>query len=176
MAVFYYKIGRELIKQNRYMKSICSNPVRRSASFNILKFIRNRRTFFICLITFLCYAIGNIPVTVYFILNIAEEHNLLMKIIWFVYLAKVLRVSGSYSVNPLIYGRLHGQKIALILETLPQEETETMGRLLDSSCSKLNKQDIFIDCHFCQLIGRRLFFQDETCISLIKFTVYDSEK
>ena len=103
MAVFYYKIGRELIKQNRYMKSICSNPVRRSAansnSFNILKFIRNRRTFFICLITVLCYAIGNIPVTVYFILNIAEEHNLLMKIIWFVYLAKVLRVAGSYSVN-----------------------------------------------------------------------------
>jgi hypothetical protein len=38
-------------------------------------------------------------VTVYFILNIAEEHNLLMKIIWFVYLAKVLRVAGSYSVN-----------------------------------------------------------------------------
>ena len=31
MAVVYYKIGRELIKQNRYMKSECSNPVRRSA-------------------------------------------------------------------------------------------------------------------------------------------------
>jgi hypothetical protein len=51
MAVVYYKIGRELIKQNRYMKSECSNPVRRGApddsnSFNILKFIRNRRNFF----------------------------------------------------------------------------------------------------------------------------------
>ena len=41
MAVVYYKIGRELIKQNRYMESECSNPVRRGApdsnSFNILK-------------------------------------------------------------------------------------------------------------------------------------------
>ena len=67
MAVVYYKIGRELMKQNRYTKSVCSNPVRRGAnSFNILKFIRNRRTFFVCLITVLCYAIGNIPKIVSF--------------------------------------------------------------------------------------------------------------
>jgi hypothetical protein len=48
MSVVYYKIGLELIKQNKYMKSECSNPVRRSApgsSFTILKFIRN----FFCL-------------------------------------------------------------------------------------------------------------------------------
>ena len=66
MAVVYYKISRELIKQNRYMKNVCPNPVRRSApgtSFNILKFIRNRRTFFVCLTTVLCYGIGNIPMT-----------------------------------------------------------------------------------------------------------------
>jgi hypothetical protein len=31
IAVVYYKIGRELIKQNRYMESECSNPVRRGA-------------------------------------------------------------------------------------------------------------------------------------------------
>ena len=31
IAVVYYKIGRELMKQNRYMKIVCSNPVRRSA-------------------------------------------------------------------------------------------------------------------------------------------------
>jgi hypothetical protein len=109
MAVVYYKIGRELIKQNRYMKNICSNPVRRSApgsSFNILKFIRNRRTFFVCLITVLCYAIGNIPITVHRILSIAEEDHLRKKYVWIEYLAKVLRVAGSHSVNPLIYGRL----------------------------------------------------------------------
>jgi hypothetical protein len=109
MAVVYYKIGRELIKQNRYMKNVCSNPGRRSApgsSFNILKFIRNRRAFFVCLITVLCYAIGNIPITVYRILYMAEEHHLLMKYFWIVNLAKVLRVAGSHSVNPLIYGTL----------------------------------------------------------------------
>ena len=109
MAVVYYKIGRELIKQNRYMKNVCSNPVRRSApgsSFNILKFIRNRRTFFVCLITVLCYGIGNIPASVWYILFIAGENHFLLKYVWIEYLASVLRVVGSHSVNPLIYGRL----------------------------------------------------------------------
>jgi hypothetical protein len=109
MAVVYQKIGRSLIKQKRYMKSVCSNPVRRAApgsSFNILKFIRNRRTFFVCLVTVLCCAFGNIPSTVFFILYIAEEYNLLMKYVWIRYLAKVLTVAGSYSVNALIYGTL----------------------------------------------------------------------
>jgi hypothetical protein len=109
MAVVYYKIGRELIEQNKYMKNVCSNPGRRSApdsSFNILKFIRNRRTFFVCLITVLCFAIGNIPITVYLILYTAGENDFLMKYVWLIYLARVLRVAGSYSVNPLIYGRL----------------------------------------------------------------------
>ena len=31
------------------------------------------------------------------------------------------------------------------IETLPQEETETTGEL-DSSCSKLDSRNIFIDC------------------------------
>jgi hypothetical protein len=110
MAVVYYKIGRALIKQNRYMKNECSNPVTRGApdsnSFNILKFIRNRRTFFVCLITVLCYGIGNIPITVYLISGIAGEHHLLKKYVWILYLANVLRVAGSHSVNPLIYGIL----------------------------------------------------------------------
>ena len=108
MAVVYYKISRELIKQNRYMKNVCSNPGRRSApgSFNILKFIRNRRTFLVCLTTVLCYGIGNIPMTVHYILEIAGEDHFLMKYVWIIYLANVLRVASSHSGNPLIYGRL----------------------------------------------------------------------
>jgi hypothetical protein len=112
MAVVYYKIGRELIKQNKYMKSVRSNPVSwrgaPDSSFNIdiLKFIRNRRTFFVCLITVLCYGIGNIPASVRYILYIAGENHFLLKYVWINYLANVLRAVGSHSVNPLIYGRL----------------------------------------------------------------------
>ena len=109
MAVVYFKIGRALIKQNKYIKSVCSNPVEQSvpsSSFNILKSIRNRKTFFICLVTVLCYGVGNIPVTVYYIWKIVEEYHLKTKYIWIFYLADVLRVAGSYSVNPLIYGIL----------------------------------------------------------------------
>ncbi len=110
MAVVYFKIGRALIKQNKYIKSVCSNPVRRSApssSFNIMRFIRDRKTFFVCLITVLCYAVGSIPlVAVDFTVFIAEEYSLLNNSIWFYYLVKVLGVAGCHSVNPLIYGIL----------------------------------------------------------------------
>jgi hypothetical protein len=42
-----------------------------------------------------------------FISDIAgKENNVLMKNVWFFYLANVLRVAGPYSVNPLIYGIL----------------------------------------------------------------------
>jgi hypothetical protein len=65
MAVVYYKIGRALIKQNKHMKSVFPNSRRRStpvtvSSFNILKFIRNRRTFLICLMCFRGVRIGSL--------------------------------------------------------------------------------------------------------------------
>jgi hypothetical protein len=109
MAVVYFKIGRALIKQNKYIKSVCSNAVRRSApsSFNIMRFIRDRKTFFVCIITVLCYAVGSIPaVAVDSTVFIAEEYSLLNNSIWFYDLVQVLRVAGCHSVNPLIYGIL----------------------------------------------------------------------
>jgi hypothetical protein len=104
MAVVYYKICRELIKQNRYMKSVCSNQVRRSTpstSFSILTFIRHRRTFLVCLSTVICYGLGNIPISVCFILYIAGG-----KQVYTYAIGTLLRVAGSHSVNPLIYGIL----------------------------------------------------------------------
>jgi hypothetical protein len=164
MAVVYYKISRELIKQNRYMKNVCSNPGRRSApgSFNILKFICNRRTFLVCLTTVLCYGIGNIPMTVHHILKIAGEDHFLMKYVWILYLANVLRVASSHSVNPLIYGRLD-KKLFPFWKLCRKKKQRPQANWLDSSCSKLNKRDIFIDCQPHRY--GRLFFQDETCIS-----------
>jgi hypothetical protein len=109
MAVVYYKIGQALAKQNKYMKSVRSNPVRRGApgsSFNFLKFIRNRQTFFVCLITALCYGTANIPASVWIILHISGGNHFLMENIWIMYLADVVRVAGLHSVNPLIYGIL----------------------------------------------------------------------
>jgi hypothetical protein len=109
MAVVYYKIGRTLVKQNKHMKSMRSYPVSRSApdsSSSIVRYIRNRRTFLVCLMTVICYGIANIPISVNLILYIAEEQNLFMKYVWFTYFANVLRVAGSHSVNPVIYGIL----------------------------------------------------------------------
>ena len=110
MAVVYFKIGRTLMKQNKYVKSMCSNvPGRHSAStssFNIMTYFRNRKTFLVCLLTVVCYAVGNIPSTVWMISWMATDFRLLMKHSWIVYCTNILRVAGVHSVNHLIYETL----------------------------------------------------------------------
>ena len=109
MAVVYHKICRELIQQNKHMKNLCSNRAgQRTAntSFNIVTFIRNKRTSFVSFCPVLCYAIGNIPMTVWFSWEIFSKHHLLQNYFWVEYFANVFRVLGSHVVNPLIYGIL----------------------------------------------------------------------
>ena len=111
LAFIYFKIGQTLIKQNKYIKSVCSNPTMGrsapSSSFNILTFFRNRKTFSICLLTVLCYGSANIFLILRHIFAIAEEFCLLNNCYgilenWSVF----LQVAGWHSVNPLIYGIL----------------------------------------------------------------------
>ena len=109
MAVVYYQIGQSLIKQNKYMKRVCSNLKRQrepDSSFNILRYIRNRRTFFVCLGTVLCYGIAHIPMSVVLMWVIIGEYRFLMKFVWLVWIANNSRIAGSHSANPFIYGIL----------------------------------------------------------------------
>ena len=102
MAVVYYKISRSLIKQNKHMKRVGSNENRRGPdSFNILRYIQNRRTFRVCLSTVLCYGIAHIPWSVWFMWFITGEYHLPMKYVWVEYFAYVLIVVGSHSLNPV---------------------------------------------------------------------------
>ena len=115
MAVVYYKISRSLIKQNKHMKRVCSNAVRQRAphsSFTILRYIRNRRTFLVCLTVVLCYGIAHIPLSVRCMWFITGEYHLHMKYVWVRYFGTVLLAAGSHSVNPLIYGILDKQLVA----------------------------------------------------------------
>ena len=106
LATVYYKIARALIKQNKYMKNVCSNPVRATTSISILRYIRNRRTFLVCFCIAFCYGISNTPISVFYIWDITGKDHQLIQHEWFGYFANVLTVAGSYSVNPLIYGIL----------------------------------------------------------------------
>ena len=109
MAVVYYKICRELIQQNKRMKNLCSNRAgQRTANtpFNIVTFIRNKRTSLVSFCTVLCYAVGNAPMSVWLSWVIFRKHHLLQNYFWVFYMAIVFRVSGSHVINPLIYGIL----------------------------------------------------------------------
>lgn len=110
MGVVYYKIYRALTKQNKYLKRVCPNAMRRhdrpASPFNILRCSQNRRAFLVCLCTVLCYGIGHIPMSVWFMWDIVGKYHLQVKYVWVQYFAHVLNVAGSHSVNPLIYGIL----------------------------------------------------------------------
>ena len=109
MAVVYFKVGRALMNQHKYIKSVCSNPaVRRSApssSFNILTFFRNRKTYFVCMLVVVCFTIGNILLTAVLILRIAGKFPL-AEYYWIVYWGNFFQVAFWHSANPLIYGTL----------------------------------------------------------------------
>ena len=115
MSVIYYKICRKLKEQKDHMKSACSRPVRQNvetSSFNIMKFIRNRRTTIICLCTVLCYGIGNIPASVGIIWLATSKHystdisDSLVKSTWLMPFAYFFRIACTHALNPLIYGTL----------------------------------------------------------------------
>ena len=109
MAVLYYKVCRALMNHKKCLKSFGSSPVAQStsaSSFPIMNYIKNRRTFLVCVGTVLCYGVGNLSISVFFIFRIAGENYLLTKHTWILHLGSVLKVAGSCSVNPLIYGVL----------------------------------------------------------------------
>ena len=109
MAVVYYKIGRALFKQNKSMKTVRSNPVAQSTSISslkILKYVRNRRTYLVCLTTVLFYGVGNLPTSVWFMLYVAGKFHLTRKYMAIYHVGLILRIAGSCSVNPFIYGIL----------------------------------------------------------------------
>ena len=108
MAVVYFKIGRALVKQNKYIKSICSNSiVTRGAprsSSRIATYLRNRKIFLVCILTVLCYGLAYILSTVHYILVVTEEISLLQKYYWITYWGSFVHNLGKHSANPLIYG------------------------------------------------------------------------
>jgi hypothetical protein len=107
MAVVYFKIGRALVKQRKDIKNACSNSASAAPSspLNTQRFLRNRKAFFVCLITVLCYGVGSLTFSLLFIMDMSGEYNVI-KHARFSYLAHIVRVAGCYAVNPLIYGIL----------------------------------------------------------------------
>ena len=106
MAVAYYKISRSLMKQNKHMKRVCSNAIRQrepDSSFNILRYIRNRRTLLVCLGTVFCFGIGSIPFSVELMWVIVDENHSQIKHCLVEYVTSIVRLAGSNSANPFIY-------------------------------------------------------------------------
>ena len=58
-SVRYYKVGPSLMRQSKQMKAFCSNISGRH--------VRDQRAFAVCLCTVLCYAIGNLPISAWYV-------------------------------------------------------------------------------------------------------------
>ena len=95
MSVLYYKVGRSLMRQNKQMKAVCSNISGRH--------VRDQRAFVVCLCTVLCYAIGNLPISAWYIWFIYGGYSpLLTKHVAMHRVSLILKIAGSSSLNPVI--------------------------------------------------------------------------
>ena len=122
MAVLYYKIGRALVKQNKQMKRVCSNAVRRRR-------IRDRRTFLVCISTVLCCAVGKLPIWVWQIWYVADENFPFTEYsVWIRYYGAIMAAAGSQSINPLIYGVLDKKMFIFWKLCCKKIRIKTIGR------------------------------------------------
>ena len=103
MAVIYWKICRELIKQNNAMKSTNSSPSN-CGKVKRLVHHRNWRTFLVSLATVVCFAVAGLPRHVggFLFATDLDSHrlHLLLDYGW------VIQAAGTCAINPLIYGIL----------------------------------------------------------------------
>ena len=97
MAVAYYKVSRVLVKQNKYMKQVCSNAARS-------RYTQNRRNFVVCFCTVLCYGVGTFPIAVCLTWYIVTEQYPPKNYDWIRYFSLLMQLGGSNASNPLIYG------------------------------------------------------------------------
>ena len=107
MAVVYYKIARALARQKQNMNRLCASAVS-------CRYIRDRRIFFVCISTVLCYAVGRLPETVRYILIISGKIHLLVRHPWITPLCFVVDVVGTHLANLLIYGVLDKKLLPIL--------------------------------------------------------------
>lgn len=105
MAVVYYNIGRALVKQKERI-----NQARSTASMR-KHYLRDCRICFVCILTVVCYASGHLVYavvrTVLIVDNVINEH------LWLAVVGKLLEMAGSSSANPVIYGILDKNLLAV---------------------------------------------------------------
>ena len=113
MAVIYWKICRELIRQNNAIKSMSSNA-NTCGKFKRLLHHRNWKAFVISLIAVVCFAVGGLPrhVATFFLptdpdRSIRYRVDQLMKYGW------IIQTAGTCTVNPLIYGILDKKLLSI---------------------------------------------------------------
>ena len=101
LAVTYYKIARVLYNQSEIFK-IPQDQNAVTSSFGKQRYRRNRKAFFVCIMTVVFYFTGNIAVAVGIYVQATRNHSipLLNEIIL------MLKMLTTQAVNPLIYGLL----------------------------------------------------------------------
>ena len=97
-AAIYYKIGRVLYNQKNNF------PIshEQKSSFYKQRYYRNRKIFYICLLTVIFFAIGNIAVAIAFFVQMSSYYSSSL----FYDIAVLLRIFTTHAVNPIVYGLL----------------------------------------------------------------------
>ena len=119
MSVTYSIIARTLSKQRKVLRTFSNASQSRLKSFtssSLRRHNQDRKTFFVCVCTVLCFAVGHIY---YLVANEFKNHIVFspnastnLKI------AFSVRILGSHSLNPLIYGLLDRKIMCILVRML----------------------------------------------------------
>ena len=118
MIVWYCKIGRALVKQNKQMKRMGSVAVRNRHN-------HDRRIFLVCLCTVLGSAVGYSLRSVWIICFLTGKFPLVLKhnLVVLYVVGVVLLVAATHSANPLIYGMLDKRMFRFLKVCKKKRET-----------------------------------------------------
>ena len=117
MSVIYWKICRELIRQNNAIKSTNSTPKMTPSNYGKLTRLlhhRNWRTFLVSFTTVVCFAVAGLPKHVIYFLYTADSSSVTVHFLRLVKYSWLIQAAGTCAINPLIYGILDKKLLSFL--------------------------------------------------------------
>jgi hypothetical protein len=118
LSIVYGKICIILVKQNREMKLLFASTVSSQQqieslpTYQRLRQHRNVRTFFVCLIVVVCFAVTALPSHIIWILYTSS----VIEFPWYYYWFEVVHRFGVSAVNPFIYRTLDRKRFSSFIK------------------------------------------------------------
>ena len=114
MSLIYWKICRELIRQNNSIKSSKSMTLNNCGNTARLLHHRNWRTFLVSSVIVICFVVGGLPKQVSYFQYARQSHDQTVDLHKLMDYGWLTQAAATCAMNPLIYGILDRKLLSII--------------------------------------------------------------